>query len=121
MFHYVDRPNAAGAPRILLLQGPVGPFFCDLQSALIAKGFQTKRVVFNVGDRLFASPAHTVPFTGSLDDWAQWLRRELRENWPDFIVLFGAMRPVHTVAKKLRQSTVSGSFALKKGIFGLGL
>ena len=101
MFHNVGQPNAAAAPRILLLQGPVGPFFCDLQNALFAQGFRPKRIVFNDGDRLFSSHDDTVSFTGSLDDWAGWLSAELRQHWPELIVLFGAMRPIHYIAKQV--------------------
>ena len=101
MFHYVERPNIAKAPRILLLQGPVGPFFRDLQDALIARGFHAKRVTFNDGDRLFSTQIDTVSFAGSLDAWARWLGAEFRQSWPEFIVLFGAMRPAHYVAKQV--------------------
>lgn len=52
--------------KILLLQGPVGPFFAELQIALDAAGFAVKRVLFNSGDKLFDHGRNSVRFTGIL-------------------------------------------------------
>lgn len=41
------------ATRILMLQGPVGPFFRKAQALLNDSGFDAWRVCFNAGDRLF--------------------------------------------------------------------
>ncbi len=101
MFHYVDKPDASGAPKVLLLQGPVGPFFRDLQRGLQRDGFVVRRVLFNAGDRMFADEKDCVEFSGSLDDWGTWLRKELNRNRPEFIVLFGARRPLHCAAKQI--------------------
>ena len=39
--------------RLLLLGGPVGPFFTLLARALGRRGWRVERCVFNLGDRLF--------------------------------------------------------------------
>ncbi|PTE14423.1 hypothetical protein C5F46_14875 [Phaeovulum veldkampii DSM 11550] len=86
---------------ILLLQGPVGPFFAELQEALSVADFATRRVVFNAGDKFFAPQRNCAYFTGTLCEWETWLRFELAQNAPDAIVLFGSNRPVHKVARRL--------------------
>ncbi|WP_106746461.1 hypothetical protein [Yoonia maritima] len=101
MFHYVDQPNMMATPKVLILQGPVGPFFKELQRGLSAAGFATKRVVFNAADQLFAGAGESFRFTGSPDDWTAWLETEMRDNRPDYIVVFGARRPVHATARKV--------------------
>jgi capsular polysaccharide export protein len=120
MFHYVDRPTRVQAPYILLLQGPVGPFFRDLQAELTAQGLRTKRITFNAGDDLFSTSHITETFTGSLDDWAQWLSKEIRHNSPDFIVIFGARRPVHYVARQVATAYGVRVICLEEGYLRSG-
>lgn len=87
--------------QVLLLQGPVGPFFRELHRSLSAAEFSVKRVVFNSGDSLFSFNQVCVRFTGTLDAWEAWLRFEIAQNQPDCIVLFGSSRPAHKVARKI--------------------
>ncbi|KJZ21244.1 capsular polysaccharide export protein, LipB/KpsS family [Loktanella sp. S4079] len=101
MFHYVQTPEISRAPSALLLQGPVGPFFHELQLGLQSRGVAVRRVLFNAGDRAFADAKNCLHFAGSLDEWGLWLHRELERDRPDFIVLFGAMRPIHRIAKEI--------------------
>ncbi len=94
------------ARRVLLLQGPVGPFFPDLHTALAASGFSVRRVLLNAGDRLFASRLfasrqNCIRFTGTLSEWDTWLRFEIDRNTPDAIILFGSSRPAHEVARRI--------------------
>ncbi|HVK92803.1 MAG TPA: hypothetical protein VM468_15625 [Mycoplana sp.] len=86
------------APRVLLLQGPVGPFFRKAQVVLNESGFDAWRVCFNVGDRLFAQRDKTLNFSGTADAWSAWFSEMLREHGFDFVVLFGCEREVHRVA-----------------------
>jgi capsular polysaccharide export protein len=92
-------PEQKVAKRILLLQGPVGPFFSELQTALSDAGFATRSVVFNAGDKLFAPHQNCAVFTGTKSEWETWLRFEIAQNNPDTIVLFGSSRPAHKIAR----------------------
>ncbi|MCG3267679.1 hypothetical protein [Yoonia sp. I 8.24] len=96
MFHPLD----TRAPQVLLLQGPVGPFFQELHSGLVSRGFAVKRVVFNAGDKIFTRGDYTY-FRGAKKEWANWLRAEMVQNRPSFIVVFGAMRPMHFTARQV--------------------
>lgn len=86
------------APRVLLLQGPVGPFFRKVQAALNGNGFDAWRVCFNAGDRLFARGDKSLNFSGSPDAWAAWLGEMISEHGFDFVVLFGCEREIHRIA-----------------------
>jgi len=87
--------------RVLLLQGPVGPFFAEMQTALSDAGFQTLRVSFNAGDKVFAPRDECVVFTGTEREWETWLRFEIALNAPDAIILFGSSRPPHKIARQV--------------------
>ncbi len=106
--------------RVLLLQGPVGPFFTELQETLSVVGFATRRVVFNAGDKLFAPPRNAVYFTGTLSEWETWLRFEIAQNRPDTIVLFGSSRPVHKVARHLAELHEIDVLSLEEGYLRSG-
>ena len=86
------------APRVLLLQGPVGPFFRMAQALLNESGFDAWRVCFNIGDRLFAQRGKTLNFSGTAEGWDAWLAEMLSAHGFDFVVLFGCERQVHRVA-----------------------
>ncbi|QRM56525.1 hypothetical protein [Sinorhizobium sp. BG8] len=84
--------------RVLLLQGPVGPFFKKAQAHLNANGFDAWRVCFNAGDRLFSRSEKTLNFSGSRDAWQAWFSEFVIENAFDYVVLFGCERVAHRVA-----------------------
>lgn len=104
-----------GKPRVLLLQGPVGPFFRRLQRRLVAAGFDPRRVSFNPGDRLFAGREGTTRYTGTLDAWPARFAAMLREDRPDLVVLFGAERPLHAAARKVAREAGVPVLCLEEG------
>lgn len=56
------RLPAKTKPRIVLLQGPVGPFFSRLQESLERAGFDAWYICFNAGDRLFSRSRKRIGF-----------------------------------------------------------
>jgi len=84
---------------VLLLQGPVGGFFSQLRKTLGARGHNVTRFAFNAPDRMFDRHAGRRDFAGSLDDWREELERTFAELDTDLVLLFGACRPIHTVAR----------------------
>lgn len=86
------------AIRVLLLQGPVGPFFGRLQDVMDDNGWTTARILFNGGDRTFHGKGKDVPYTGRPTDWPTWVERFLADFAPDMVVLFGDQRPIHQTA-----------------------
>jgi capsular polysaccharide export protein len=92
--------SAFKGKRILLLQGPLGPFFSRLASDLEKAGATVWKINFNGGDWLFA-PKRSIPFLGRSDEWPAFFESVLDKRNIDTVLLFGDCRPVHRVAHEL--------------------
>lgn len=80
--------------RILLLQGPIGPYFKRLEAELYQNGAQQViKVNFNGGDRHFFPGG--VDYMGRMEDRIEWLSTLIEHERIDLVVLFGDCRPVH--------------------------
>ncbi len=101
--------------RVLLLQGPVGPFFSRLQNFLDEQGFDAWRVTFNAGDRFYGRHKKRLKFKGDLQTWEQWIGVFLATYRPDFIVLFGSDRKIHTIARAQADALGIRVIALEEG------
>lgn len=114
-----NRPSgetAAGTrPEILLLQGPIGPFFRRLQRELEREGASVTRVLFNAGDELYGPRRNRIRFTGGAGEWEAWLRDRLARTPPDMIVYFGCKRPAHRIAARLAQEFGIEAFSIEEG------
>lgn len=80
--------------RVLLLQGPVGPFFRRLAHDLQWAGAKVCKVNFNGGDWLFY-PTGAINFRGRMDEWPVFFERLLDERQIDIVMFFGDCRPIH--------------------------
>ncbi|MFX1739946.1 capsular biosynthesis protein [Paraburkholderia sp. A1RI_3L] len=90
--------------RVLLLQGPVGPFFRRLSRRLKEAGAHSVcKINFNAGDWLFF-PAGSVNYTGSPSDWPTFLDTLLQRRQIDAVFLFGDCRAYHATAARLARS-----------------
>lgn len=105
---------ASGNQRVLLLQGPIGPFFRNLSEDLRSVGAAVFKINFNGGDWLFY-PTKADNFCGSPADWPQYLEQFLIKNQIDLILLFGDCRPIHVVAR-----TVAAKLQIELGVFEEG-
>jgi len=104
-----------GRPRILLLQGPIGPFFRRLQNELERGGATVTRVLFNAGDELYGPRRNRVRFSGTLEEWETWLRADLAQAPPDMIVYFGCKRPAHRIAARSAEEFGIETFSIEEG------
>jgi capsular polysaccharide export protein len=95
----IDAGIAAFAGRsVLLLQGPMGPFFSRLAQDLLRAGARVHKVNFNAGDAWFyRHPAED--FDGPLDAWPQALEALIERHRVDVVLLFGDCRPLHRLAR----------------------
>lgn len=86
-----SQPSLAQAKlgRVLLLQGPVGPFFSTLQSVLTTEGLETWRVAFHAGDRLFNRNAKTLHFSSPEIDLLSRMTDDL--SIEDFVKYWDSM------------------------------
>jgi capsular polysaccharide export protein len=79
---------------ILMLQGPVGPFFARLAQDLRWAGANVHKINFNGGDLLFF-PSNATSYRGRIDAFPIFLERMCRAKRIDIIMLFGDCRPIH--------------------------
>lgn len=87
--------------RILLLQGPVGPFFDRLARYLIENGKTVYKINFNAGDAFFFDACPADPYRGRLDAFRDWLEAYLTERRVGAVALFGEWRNYHQVAHEV--------------------
>lgn len=106
--------GAFGGRRVLLLQGPVGPFFASLSTDLRHAGAEVRKVNFNAGDWFFYRRG-AVNYRGTLQEWPQWLARHLDEWGIEVILLFGDCRPIHQ-----RAHEVAAKAGVEIGVFEEG-
>ena len=92
--------NQFKGKRILLLQGPVGPFFKRFAIDLEQAGAQVFKVNFNGGDWLFY-PFKAFTFRGGMEDWPAYLEALFDQLNIDAVLLFGDCRPVHRMAHEI--------------------
>lgn len=111
----VRKLKTKSAPRVLLLQGPVGPFFNQLQYQLDDAGYDAWRICFTPGDRIYASRKKRITYSAGLDDWPGWLDQFLADSAVDCIVLFGCERPVHARAIKIAKRRGIPVVSLEEG------
>jgi capsular polysaccharide export protein len=90
--------RAFAGKSVLLLQGPVGPFFRRLAVDLRAVGAIVHKVNFNAGDWLFYGSAD-LEYRGTLESWPAAME-DLIDRWQIQVVLvFGDCRPIHHLAR----------------------
>lgn len=106
--------EAFSGRRVLLLQGPVGPFFANLAKDLGEVGAQVHKINFHAGDWWFYRQ-NAVWFQGPLSEWRTFLENHL-DRWEiDVILLYGDCRPVHRIAHRLAQDRQIDVGAFEEG------
>jgi len=90
---------------VLLLQGPVGPFFKKLATDLEQHGHHVVKVNLNGGDWLFYNTGNVLNFRDNASVWPFWIESVLVGRQIDRIYLFGDCRSYHrkaiTIARRL--------------------
>jgi len=86
------------ARRLLLLQGPVGPFFAHLARFLLENGREVTKVHLNGGDAWFYDLPGAVDFNQPPDHWPRFVDEMLESRRIDGLILFGDCRPYHRAA-----------------------
>lgn len=81
--------------RVLLLQGPNGPFFRRLADYFLDRGVEVTKVNFNPGDSLFFRGPEVIHYRDPLESWGPRFRALVRERGIDGVFLFGDCRPMH--------------------------
>ena len=100
---------------VLLLQGPVGPFFDRLSSWLQARRIHVSRVAFQAGDVRDSRVIEPICFHGSLQTWPEFFDELVNRLNVDCIVLFGQVRCYHRDAIVRAKAKGLGVVVLEEG------
>lgn len=100
---------------VLLLQGPIGPFFSRFGDDLEARGFAVTKINFNGGDRFFYKRSGAIDYTGELKDWELWLERLMINRTIGRVYLFGDCRAYHRIAREVATKLQVRVFVFEEG------
>jgi capsular polysaccharide export protein len=106
--------SAFSGKHVLLLQGPLGPFFRRLSRDLTQIGARVSKVNFNGGDWLFY-PTGAVQFRGRMAEWPSFLAKLFAEQEIDVVMMYGDCRPVHRDVRRLAEQA-----GVEMGVFEAG-
>lgn len=99
--------------RVLLLQGPIGPFFRRFAQDLRAAGAEVHKLNFNLGDVLFYPSGHA--YRGDLRGFEAFLTGFIDRLGIDACFLFGDGRPLHRVAVQVARAKGVAIYVLEEG------
>ncbi|MEM8650227.1 MAG: hypothetical protein AAGF54_06830 [Pseudomonadota bacterium] len=112
--------DRTGKMRVLLLNGPVGPFFKLLQIQLNQSNFDAWRVCFNAGDLYFSNKEKRISYTRSPDEFDDWLNAILVNGRFDAILFMGSERQLNIAAKNVAERNNVAVLSLEEGYFRPG-
>ncbi|MBC7985586.1 MAG: capsular biosynthesis protein [Sphingomonadaceae bacterium] len=98
-----DAPYCFRGRNILMLQGPVGPFFNGLAQDVRWAGANVHKINFNGGDWFFF-PRGATSFTGKASAFPPFLERFCDEKRIDTVMLFGDCRKLHDIAARVAKA-----------------
>lgn len=101
--------------RVLLLQGPNGPFFSRLRDRLTASGSSVWKVNFNGGDDLFYAGPQVIRFSDPMPLWDPFLRDLLERLRIDAVAVFGSSRRHHRIAARIAKELGIGFWVFEEG------
>jgi capsule polysaccharide modification protein KpsS len=88
-------PDQSAPKSVLLLQGPVGPFFRRLADEFIGRGVRVTKVNFNSGDSVYFRGPEVISYRDPIDEWPAFFRKLTEERDIDSIFLAGDCRAMH--------------------------
>lgn len=117
--HQHNIEKLAAHRRILLLQGPLGSFFCQLAFWLRQGGSRVHKINFSGGDAWDYPDlmGDTHDYLGMPFDFADFLRPFLLDKQIDAVVCFGDTRVYHCIARQVCQELNIGFWAFEEGYF----
>lgn len=99
----------------LLLQGPVGPFFCKLSKFLKSRETEVLKVNFNFGDDIFYSGSEIVRFKDEPEQLYAYYKTLIQEHNIEAIFLFGDRRPIHVIALEVAKELLIDTWIFEEG------
>lgn len=111
----VEQTTNVYSSNALLLQGPIGPFFSRFAEDLKTRGFNVTKINFNGGDNFFYRSTGTIDYTGTLDNWEEWLDRVMINCQIGRVYLFGDCRAYHRIAREVAKRLHVKVFVFEEG------
>lgn len=100
---------------VLLLQGPLGPFFKHLSHFLHNKGMQVHKINFNLGDNCWRSKGNSSYYRGSLADWQHYLADYIAAHQIDTVFCYSDCREYHAIARQFCLANNIRFFVFEEG------
>ena len=100
---------------ILLLQGPMGPFFKRLALDLEDLGHSVYKINFNTGDQFYFRGRNTEEYRGAIEEWPEYLQEYLVKRNIKQIILFGNERKYHRLAQDVATLVSAQVFVFEEG------
>ena len=101
---------------VLLLQGPMGPFFKRLSLDLIEAGANVYKINFNGGDWVFY-PNSAINFSAGIEEWPDFLADCFDRLKIDQVILFGDCRAYHRDAISIAKLKSVPLFVFEEGYY----
>lgn len=100
---------------ILLLQGPLGPFFRHLARELQSRSHTLHRIHLNGGDRFYSGIGHCVDYCGTSEEWPDFISLYLQQHSIDMLIVFGDCRHYHKPAIAIARQLSIRCIVLEEG------
>lgn len=88
---------------VLLLQGPLGPFFSHLASHMQEKGIKIHRIHFNGGDAFYSNVGQRIDYCDTPQAWHTFLDNYIEQQQIDTLFCYGDCRFYHKIAQRVCQ------------------
>lgn len=99
---------------VLLLQGPIGPFFWRLARHLRTKDSKVFKLNFTGGDFLFY-PLRAKIYRSKLRGFKDFLRSFYTENKIEYVICYNDCRPIHSIAIRVARKMGIKVFVFEEG------
>ncbi len=100
---------------ILLLQGPVGPFFERFSAELSGLGARVYKINFNAGDRYFYRRSGVIDYQGGVKGWSAFVDEVILRLSINRIYVFGDCRIYHEIARDVAKKHRVRFFVFEEG------
>lgn len=100
---------------VVLLQGPIGWFFNELEEQLNYQNNHTFRILFNAGDEYFCTSENALPFKEDISVWADYFDSFLISEEIDVVIMQGDLRAFHKIAKKIAKDLNKEVYVFEQG------
>ena len=85
---------------VMLLQGPIGPFFSEVAEHLQSHDASVVKINLNAADDWFFSGAPVLHYRETLERWPEFVAEKMREYRGNSLFVFGDSRVYHAAAIK---------------------